>query len=114
MDVLRPPVVQVTGGEPLMRRDVIDVVRHINSDNGLPYTILVSNWSLMNKERYLALREAGVPALRIETDYSPSDSARLTTRVEALFETVRNGARAGIAGNEQVDSRQNPVEGQQR
>ncbi len=29
------------------------------------------------------------PYLRIETDYSPSDSARITLRVEALFETAR-------------------------
>ncbi len=31
----------------------------------------------------------GVPYLRIETDYSPSDSARIAVRVEALYETVR-------------------------
>ena len=31
----------------------------------------------------------GLPYLRIETDYSPSDSARISTRVEALLETVR-------------------------
>jgi len=29
-----------------------------------------------------------LPYLRIETDYSPSDSARIVTRVQALFETV--------------------------
>jgi len=34
--------------------------------------------------------ELGVPYLRIETDYSPSDSARIAVRVEALFETVRS------------------------
>ena len=33
--------------------------------------------------------ELGIPYLRIETDYSPSDSARIAVRVEALFETVR-------------------------
>lgn len=33
--------------------------------------------------------ELGLPYLRIETDYSPSDSARIQLRVEALFETVR-------------------------
>jgi len=38
--------------------------------------------------RELAL-ELGLPYLRIETDYSPSDSARIALRVEALFETVR-------------------------
>jgi len=33
--------------------------------------------------------ELGIPYLRIETDYSPSDSPRIAVRVEALFETVR-------------------------
>jgi benzoyl-CoA reductase/2-hydroxyglutaryl-CoA dehydratase subunit BcrC/BadD/HgdB len=37
----------------------------------------------------LAEKELGLPYLRIETDYSPSDSARIGLRVEALFETVR-------------------------
>ena len=37
----------------------------------------------------LAEQTLGVPYLRIETDYSPSDSARIRVRVEALFETVR-------------------------
>jgi benzoyl-CoA reductase/2-hydroxyglutaryl-CoA dehydratase subunit BcrC/BadD/HgdB len=39
--------------------------------------------------RRLAEGELGLPYLRIETDYSPSDNARLTTRLEALYETVR-------------------------
>jgi benzoyl-CoA reductase/2-hydroxyglutaryl-CoA dehydratase subunit BcrC/BadD/HgdB len=39
--------------------------------------------------RRLAQEELGLPYLRIETDYSPSDSARIAVRVEALFETVR-------------------------
>jgi benzoyl-CoA reductase/2-hydroxyglutaryl-CoA dehydratase subunit BcrC/BadD/HgdB len=36
--------------------------------------------------------ELGLPYLRIETDYSPSDSERIAIRVEALFETVRGEA----------------------
>lgn len=39
--------------------------------------------------RRLAEDELKLPYLRIETDYSPSDSARIATRVEALFETAR-------------------------
>ena len=39
--------------------------------------------------RKLCEEELGLPYLRIETDYSPSDSTRITTRVQALFETVR-------------------------
>jgi len=39
--------------------------------------------------RKLAEEELHLPYLKITTDYSPSDSARITARVEALFETVR-------------------------
>ncbi len=44
--------------------------------------------------RKLAEKELGIPYLRIETDYSPSDSARIALRVEALFETVQQRASA--------------------
>jgi benzoyl-CoA reductase/2-hydroxyglutaryl-CoA dehydratase subunit BcrC/BadD/HgdB len=32
--------------------------------------------------------ELGLPYLRLETDYSPGDSPRLATRIEALYETL--------------------------
>ncbi len=67
--VLRPAVVQVSGGEPLMRPDVVDIVKAIKKRNGLPYTILVSNWSLMTEERYLALRAAGVNQFSVSLDF---------------------------------------------
>ena len=34
-----------------------------------------------------------IPYLRISTDYSPSDSARISIRLEALYETVRSRER---------------------
>lgn len=40
-------------------------------------------------------QELGIPYLRIGTDYSPSDSARIAVRVEALFETIRGGSAGG-------------------
>jgi benzoyl-CoA reductase/2-hydroxyglutaryl-CoA dehydratase subunit BcrC/BadD/HgdB len=39
--------------------------------------------------RKLVEEELGLSYLKITTDYSPSDSARITSRVEALVETVR-------------------------
>ncbi|MHC4400785.1 MAG: double-cubane-cluster-containing anaerobic reductase [Planctomycetota bacterium] len=52
-----------------------------------------------SRVKRLAEQELGLPYLRIETDYSPSDSARIATRVEALFETIRavGGAEANRA-----------------
>ena len=59
MEALRPCVVQVSGGEPLMRDDVVEIVRAIKCGPRPPYTILVSNWSLMTKLKYLAGVESG-------------------------------------------------------
>ena len=39
--------------------------------------------------RKLVEEELRIPYLKITTDYSPADSARITARVEALLETVR-------------------------
>jgi MoaA/NifB/PqqE/SkfB family radical SAM enzyme len=71
-EALRPCVVQVSGGEPLMRPDIVDIVRSIKEDSGLPYTILVSNWSEMTEEKYLALRGAGIDQFSVSLDF-PDD-----------------------------------------
>ena len=44
----------------------------------------VESWRV----KQLAEDTLGLPYLRISTDYSPSDTARIALRVEALFETV--------------------------
>jgi MoaA/NifB/PqqE/SkfB family radical SAM enzyme len=69
MHVLRPCVVQVSGGEPLMRSDLEEVIRNIKSDSGLPFIMLVSNWSHMTEERYLKLRQAGVDEFCVSLDF---------------------------------------------
>lgn len=69
MKVLHPCVVQVSGGEPLTRKDLNEVVRSIKSNSGLPFIILVSNWSLMTEDRYLELRRAGVDEFCVSLDF---------------------------------------------
>jgi len=69
MQALRPCVVQVSGGEPLLRPDLVEIVRNIQDGSGLPYTILVSSWSLMTPELYLELREAGVDQFSVSLDF---------------------------------------------
>ncbi len=69
MEVLCPPVVQVSGGEPLMRLDLTEIVRNIKLHSGLPYLILVSNWSLMTEQRYVELRRAGVDEFCVSLDF---------------------------------------------
>ncbi len=69
MNELRPCVVQISGGEPLMRPDLLEIVRNIKSDSGLPYTILVSNWSHMTEEKYIELHKAGVDEFCVSLDF---------------------------------------------
>jgi len=69
MEELRPCVVQISGGEPLLRKDLDEIVRNIKSDSGLPYLILVSNWSHMTKDRYVQLRQAGVSEFCVSLDF---------------------------------------------
>jgi MoaA/NifB/PqqE/SkfB family radical SAM enzyme len=85
MDVLHPVVVQVSGGEPLMRRDLSEVVRNIKSRTGLPFIILVSNWSLMNEKRYRELREAGVDEFCVSLDF-PDERHDDFRQLPGLFE----------------------------
>ncbi|GIU80682.1 MAG: hypothetical protein KatS3mg005_3920 [Bryobacteraceae bacterium] len=68
-ETLKPCVVQVSGGEPLLRDDLADVVRNIKRADGLPYILLVSSWSLMTPQRYLELREAGVDQFNVSLDF---------------------------------------------
>jgi MoaA/NifB/PqqE/SkfB family radical SAM enzyme len=69
MEVLRPCLVQISGGEPLMRKDLTEVIRNIKSESGLPFIMLVSNWSLMTVDRYLELRQAGVNEFCVSLDF---------------------------------------------
>jgi benzoyl-CoA reductase/2-hydroxyglutaryl-CoA dehydratase subunit BcrC/BadD/HgdB len=62
--------------------------------------------------RRLAEETLKLPYLRIETDYSPSDSARIAVRVQALYELVR-GRRAPRARRE-TDGRGRSVARSQR
>jgi MoaA/NifB/PqqE/SkfB family radical SAM enzyme len=72
MEALRPCVVQISGGEPLLRPDIVDIVRNIKSDGGIPYTILVSNWSEMSRDLYLKLRDAGIDQFSVSLDFPDS------------------------------------------
>ncbi len=69
---LKPMVVQMSGGEPLLRKDIFEIARAIKKPNGLPYLILVTNAKLLTVEKYQALREAGVNQFSISLDFSNS------------------------------------------
>jgi MoaA/NifB/PqqE/SkfB family radical SAM enzyme len=66
---IQPAASQISGGEPLLRPDVLDIVRAIKQPDGLPYLIFVSNAALMTEEKYLDLKEAGVNQFSVSLDF---------------------------------------------
>jgi len=67
--LLNPPVVQISGGEPLLRNDIVDVVKAIKASKRIPYLIFVTNGALLNENIYLQLHEAGVNQLSVSLDF---------------------------------------------
>jgi len=98
MEALNPCVVQISGGEPLMREDVVEIVRNVKNGGSIPYIIMVSNWSHMTKEKYLQLREAGVDQFNVSLDFPDNrhDSFRgLPGLYDRLCEVVPELAKLG-------------------
>jgi MoaA/NifB/PqqE/SkfB family radical SAM enzyme len=87
MEALNPCVVQVSGGEPLMRPDIVDIVRNIKNGSGVPYTILVSNWSQMTEKKYLALRDAGIDQFSVSLDF-PDERHDEFRRLPGLYQRL--------------------------
>jgi MoaA/NifB/PqqE/SkfB family radical SAM enzyme len=65
---LKPLAAQISGGEPLLRKDIAAIVKAIKRA-GVQYLILVTNGVLLNESNYLQLREAGVNQFSISLDF---------------------------------------------
>jgi MoaA/NifB/PqqE/SkfB family radical SAM enzyme len=66
---LRPFCVTFTGGEPLLRRELPELVRKVTALQPRPYTAVLTNGWLLSTERALALREAGCEQISISIDH---------------------------------------------
>jgi MoaA/NifB/PqqE/SkfB family radical SAM enzyme len=66
---LDPFCVTFTGGEPLLRKDIVELVRQVTSLPRRPYTALLSNGWLMSTEKARALRAAGLEQISISLDF---------------------------------------------
>jgi len=86
MRSLKPVIVQVSGGEPLLREDLTQVMRAIKPEGKhIPYMIVVSNGWLLTKEKYLALREAGMNQLSISLCF-PDSRHDEWRRIKGLYD----------------------------
>jgi MoaA/NifB/PqqE/SkfB family radical SAM enzyme len=81
---LRPLVVQVSGGEPLMRADVPDIVRALKKPGRIPYLVLATNASLLDEGKYDELKRAGIDEFSVSLDF-PDGRHDENRRIPGLF-----------------------------
>src|SRR5665811_302857 len=86
---LRPGVCQLSGGEPLTRKDLERIVAAVKGGGPPPYVICVTNSWLLTEERYLALIEAGVDIFSISLDF-PDERHDEFRQLPGLFARMRD------------------------
>jgi len=89
--------VRITGGEPLVRRGILDICRGISAISGIEELCLTTNGSLLTKLA-IPLREAGVNRLNISLDSLHPDHFRSMTRIGELDQVLDGIAAAEAAG----------------
>lgn len=71
-----PLAAQITGGEPLLRKDIAAVVKAIKQGRAR-YIILQTNGVVLNESNYLQLREEGVKQFSVSLDFPDERPARV-------------------------------------
>lgn len=82
-----PLVVTLSGGEPLMREDIVTVVSRIRRADPPVYLGMVTNAALLSVARAEALRRAGLNQLAISLDYSGPRHDRVRA-LPGLYEKI--------------------------
>lgn len=100
-----PMLVTFTGGEPLLRRDLEDLVSTVREATRLNYITLITHGGMLTPERAQSLWTAGVDQFNISLDYLDGrhDTARgipgLTDRIFATVDAMRRAGMHGIRFN---------------
>jgi benzoyl-CoA reductase/2-hydroxyglutaryl-CoA dehydratase subunit BcrC/BadD/HgdB len=69
--------------------DILRLVEEYHADGVIQYTLQFCHTFAHEAVKVdQALAEAGVPSLKVETDYSPQDAAQLKLRVQAFLEMI--------------------------
>jgi MoaA/NifB/PqqE/SkfB family radical SAM enzyme len=90
-----PMIIAFTGGEPLLRRDLEDLVAAVSGAIRLKYISLLTHGGMLSAERAQALWDAGVNQFSISLDYTDErhDAARgipgLGAKIWRAVDTMR-------------------------
>lgn len=100
-----PMMITFTGGEPLLRKDLEELVRGVRRAAPLTYLNVITHGALLSPERGQSLWDAGIDQFNISLDYLDGrhDAARgipgLTERIFAAISAMRSAGIDGIRLN---------------
>lgn len=86
---LKPVVAQISGGEPLLRKDLEEIIRAIHRPKRPPFIVVTTNGALLNRQRYESLREAGVDEFSLSLDY-PDERHDNFRGIPGLFRKIES------------------------
>jgi len=66
---INPLVTVITGGEPMLRKDLPDIVRQIKESSSFIFTSMVTKGDLLNVEKARELFDAGMDQIAISLDF---------------------------------------------
>lgn len=89
-------IIALSGGEPLLRKDIFDLISYIHDKGLLVY--LASNGSLIDEETAMKLKNIGLDYIQISLDGSKKTHEKIRN-AEGLWEKTIDGVRKSIAAN---------------
>lgn len=90
--------IRLTGGEPLVRKGIVDLVKMINQIKGIKEVTMTTNGILLPKYAD-ALKKAGLNRVNISLDsVSPEEYSKITRggNLENVFEGIRAAKKVGL------------------
>lgn len=99
---IKPLFAQISGGEPMLRNDLEQIVKAFRIPNKAPHIVITTNGTLLTKEKYFRLRRAGVDEFSISLDYPDErhDEFRgipgLFSHIERLIKEISSNNSKGI------------------
>ena len=92
--------IRLTGGEPLTRRGIIDLVGFLAKLPGVDDITMTTNGSLLNKHRACALKDAGLKRITISLDSLDDEVFQAVNDVnfgvDSVLRAIDNVAEAGL------------------